>query len=99
MARAITDGYPSSDLYGKGGRTPAASVNLITVHDGFTLRDLVSYDTKQARPGQTWQLAIDSYDPQRATGDGAAAPSQRAGDRVTVGPRSVCVLRGPRAAA
>jgi hypothetical protein len=36
----------SSDLYGKGGRTPAASVNLITVHDGFTLRDLVSYDTK-----------------------------------------------------
>ncbi len=36
----------SSDLYGKGGRTPAASVNLITVHDGFTLADLVSYDTK-----------------------------------------------------
>src|SRR6202035_2723965 len=36
----------SSDLYRKGGRTPAASVNLITVHDGFTLRDLVSYDTK-----------------------------------------------------
>ena len=36
----------SSDLYGQGGRTPSASVNLITVHDGFTLRDLVSYDTK-----------------------------------------------------
>ena len=36
----------SSDLYRKGGRSPAASVNLITVHDGFTLRDLVSYDTK-----------------------------------------------------
>src|SRR5580658_590366 len=36
----------SSDLYGKGGRTPSASVNLVTVHDGFTLRDLVSYDTK-----------------------------------------------------
>jgi glycogen operon protein len=50
-----------------------------------------------ARPGQAWQLAIDSYDPQRAVGDGAAAPSRRAGDRVTVGPRSVCVLRGPRA--
>ena len=44
------------------------------------------------RPGQAWQLAIDSYDPQRAA---AAAPPQ-AGDRVTVGPRSVCVLRGPR---
>ena len=36
----------SSDLYGAGRRSPAASVNLITVHDGFTLRDLVSYDAK-----------------------------------------------------
>jgi isoamylase len=36
----------SSDLYGAARRRPTASVNLITVHDGFTLRDLVSYDTK-----------------------------------------------------
>jgi glycogen operon protein len=36
----------SSDLYGMSGRRPTASVNLITVHDGFTLRDLVSYDGK-----------------------------------------------------
>ena len=36
----------SSDLYGTAGRRPTASVNLITVHDGFTLRDLVSYDHK-----------------------------------------------------
>jgi isoamylase len=36
----------SSDLYGGKRRAPAASVNLITVHDGFTLRDLVSYDGK-----------------------------------------------------
>ena len=36
----------SSDLYGGGGRRPTASVNLITVHDGFSLRDLVSYDSK-----------------------------------------------------
>jgi glycogen operon protein len=36
----------SSDLYGTTGRRPTASVNLITVHDGFTLRDLVSYDGK-----------------------------------------------------
>jgi glycogen operon protein len=35
----------SSDLYG-GGRRPTASINLITVHDGFTLADLVSYDAK-----------------------------------------------------
>jgi isoamylase len=36
----------SSDLYEFGGRVPAASVNFITAHDGFTLRDLVSYDHK-----------------------------------------------------
>ena len=36
----------SSDLYGWDRRRPTASVNLITVHDGFTLRDLVSYDGK-----------------------------------------------------
>jgi glycogen operon protein len=36
----------SADLYAQGGRRPTASVNLITVHDGFTLADLVSYDDK-----------------------------------------------------
>ena len=36
----------SSDLYGTKGRRPTASVNLITVHDGFTVHDLVSYDDK-----------------------------------------------------
>ena len=36
----------SSDLYGGSRRHPTASVNLITVHDGFTLADLVAYDHK-----------------------------------------------------
>ncbi len=36
----------SSDLYGRSGRQPHASINFITAHDGFTLRDLVSYDAK-----------------------------------------------------
>jgi glycogen operon protein len=36
----------SSDLYEKDGRRPMASVNFITAHDGFTLRDLVSYHEK-----------------------------------------------------
>jgi isoamylase len=36
----------SADMYARGHRRPTASVNLITVHDGFTLRDLVSYDGK-----------------------------------------------------
>jgi glycogen operon protein len=36
----------SSDLYGGWLRRPTASVNFITAHDGFTLRDLVPYDAK-----------------------------------------------------
>ncbi|WP_406145833.1 glycogen debranching protein GlgX [Streptomyces sp. NBC_01012] len=36
----------SSDLYAWGGRRPYASVNFVTAHDGFTLRDLVSYENK-----------------------------------------------------
>jgi isoamylase len=36
----------SSDLYQSDGRAPFASINFITAHDGFTLRDLVSYNQK-----------------------------------------------------
>jgi len=36
----------SSDLYGHNGRRPCNSINFITSHDGFTLRDLVSYNEK-----------------------------------------------------
>jgi isoamylase len=36
----------SSDLYATTGRKPSASINFITAHDGFTLRDLVSYNEK-----------------------------------------------------
>ncbi len=36
----------SPDVYRKSGRSPFYSVNFITCHDGFTLRDLVSYDQK-----------------------------------------------------
>jgi isoamylase len=36
----------SADLYGTADRRPTSSVNLITVHDGFTLADLVSYNDK-----------------------------------------------------
>jgi isoamylase len=36
----------SSDLYAHNGRRPYASVNFVTAHDGFTLRDLVSFNHK-----------------------------------------------------
>ena len=48
---------------------------------GFTL--------PATRPGAQWQAEIDSHDP--AAPEGAAA--RRAGDEVTVGPRSVAVFR------
>ena len=36
----------SSDLYQDDGRRPYASINFITAHDGFTMRDLVTYERK-----------------------------------------------------
>jgi isoamylase len=36
----------SADLYEHSGRRPVASINFVTAHDGFTLRDLVSYNDK-----------------------------------------------------
>lgn len=42
----------SSDLYDHDGRRPSASVNFITAHDGFTLRDLVSYNDKHNEANQ-----------------------------------------------
>ncbi len=48
--RVIADlGYRltgSSDLFAAAGRPTQASLNFVVVHDGFTLRDLVSYDVK-----------------------------------------------------
>jgi glycogen operon protein len=43
FARRLTG---SSDLYGRNGRSPCASINFIAAHDGFTLNDLVSYNDK-----------------------------------------------------
>ncbi|MCD2196988.1 glycogen debranching protein GlgX [Actinomycetospora endophytica] len=45
VSEIVTRFAGSSDIYWPG-RTPAASVNFVTAHDGFTLRDLVSYDHK-----------------------------------------------------
>ena len=39
----------SSDLYADDGRSPYASVNFVTAHDGFTVRDAVSYERKHNR--------------------------------------------------
>lgn len=43
FARRLTG---SSDLYGRGGRKPFASINFVAAHDGFPLHDVVSYNEK-----------------------------------------------------
>ncbi|MFT5504645.1 MAG: isoamylase [Gammaproteobacteria bacterium] len=43
LARVL---HGSNDLFEHNGRRPAASINLITSHDGFTLNDLVSYNKR-----------------------------------------------------
>ncbi|MEO9140620.1 MAG: glycogen debranching protein GlgX [Jatrophihabitans sp.] len=42
----------SADLYETSGRRPVASINFVTAHDGFTLRDLVSYNDKHNEANQ-----------------------------------------------
>ncbi|HEY6424097.1 MAG TPA: glycogen debranching protein GlgX [Pseudonocardiaceae bacterium] len=63
----------SSDLYGNTGRRPTASVNLITVHDGFTLADLVSYDTKHNEANG--EANRDGTDDNRSWNCGAEGPT------------------------
>ncbi|HSV29790.1 MAG TPA: glycogen debranching protein GlgX [Candidatus Omnitrophota bacterium] len=42
----------SADIFGHRGRRPWASVNFITAHDGFTLKDLVSFNEKHNEANQ-----------------------------------------------
>jgi glycogen operon protein len=60
----------SADLYQDDGRKPYASINFVTAHDGFTLRDLVSYNDKhneangeENRDGEShnrsWNLGVE----------------------------------------
>jgi glycogen operon protein len=54
----------------------------------------LSFTVPATRAASAWHLEIDSYDP----AGGGTAPRRQAGDQVTVEPRSVVVLRSPRAA-
>lgn len=46
VAQLATRLTGSSDLFSRSGKGPLSSINFITCHDGFTLRDLVSYQEK-----------------------------------------------------
>jgi glycogen operon protein len=52
----------------------------------------LAFTIPAVREGQTWQAEIDSYDPARP----ATAAVLNTGDQLTVSPRSIVVLRGPR---
>jgi isoamylase len=69
----------SSDLYGGRGRRPTSSVNLITVHDGFTLADLVSYDRKHNEANG--EANRDGTDDNRSWNCGAEGPTDDPGVR------------------
>jgi isoamylase len=64
----------SSDLYEASGRPPAASVNLVTAHDGFTLRDLVSYEHKHNEANG--EDNRDGNNDERSYNCGAEGPSE-----------------------
>jgi isoamylase len=63
----------SGDLYASDGRHPVASVNFATCHDGFTLADLVSYDTKHNEANG--EGGRDGTDDNRSWNCGAEGPA------------------------
>jgi glycogen operon protein len=67
----------SADLYGPSRRRPNASINFVTCHDGFTLRDLVSYEQK--RNGANGESNNDGTDDNRSWNCGSEGPTDDAG--------------------
>ena len=67
----------SSDLYETSARRPVASVNFVTCHDGFTLADLVSYNSKHNEANG--EQNRDGSDDNRSWNCGTEGPSEDAG--------------------
>jgi glycogen operon protein len=67
----------SSDFYENSGRRPFASINFVTAHDGFTLRDLVSYDHKHNEANG--EDNKDGSDDNRSWNHGAEGPTDDEG--------------------
>ena len=66
----------SSDVYQHNGRSPQGSVNFITSHDGFTLEDLVSYNSKHNEANQ--EENRDGTDANDSWNCGAEGPTRNA---------------------
>jgi len=69
----------SSDLYGRSGRRPHASINYITSHDGFTLADLVSYDERHNEVNG--ESGLDGHDNNLSWNCGVEGPTDDPGIR------------------
>jgi glycogen operon protein len=63
----------SAEIYDRRGRKPWASVNFITAHDGFTLRDLVSYNEKHNEANK--EANNDGHDVNRSWNCGVEGPT------------------------
>ncbi len=87
----------SSDLYESDGRAPYASINFVTAHDGFTLRDLVSYNEKHNEANgennndgeshnRSWNCGVEGEtdDPERARA--ACTPAAQHADHAAAQP-------------
>src|SRR5215510_1142040 len=66
----------SADIFEHHGRTPRASINHVTVHDGFTLADLVSYEHKYNEANQ--EDNRDGSDHNESTNCGVEGPTKNA---------------------
>ncbi|MGW9586849.1 glycogen debranching protein GlgX [Microbacterium sp. NPDC055455] len=64
----------SADLYEHSGRRPVASINFVTAHDGFTMRDLVSYNDKHNEANG--EDNRDGADDNRSWNCGAEGPTE-----------------------
>ncbi|GAB1457860.1 hypothetical protein MASR2M48_31680 [Spirochaetota bacterium] len=72
MATRLTG---SSDLYLRDGRKPFHSINYITSHDGFTLRDLVSFNGKHNEANG--ERGMDGHDSNFSFNHGYEGPKYR----------------------
>ncbi len=70
LARRLT---ASGDLYDQRGRRPYASVNFVTAHDGFTLRDVVCYNHKHNEANG--EDNRDGHDDNRSWNHGCEGPT------------------------
>ncbi|MBA2445686.1 MAG: glycogen debranching protein GlgX, partial [Nocardioidaceae bacterium] len=77
----------SSDIYAGHGRQPHSSVNFVTAHDGFTLRDAVSYDHKHN--SANGEDGRDGLDHNRSWNHGGEGPTDD---------EAICALRRRQAA-